>query len=321
MRWQSLALLLPLLGGCASIKLADVAHARHERVELVDVPFFAQRRDECGPASLATVLGASGVVTTPDALVPRVFTPVRHGTLQADLFGATRRAGRVPFPIEPSFDALVSELDEGRPVLVLQNYGARRWPYWHYAVVVGYDATREEFLLRSGTTRRKLVSARRFAGTWRRADRWAMVSLKPGEIPADATPGRYLQALGALSGAGRGDLAASGYEAAAARWPQEPAVLFALGNLRVTQRRPAEAESAFRAVLGQSPDDVPARNNLALLLVQRGCRAAALGQIGIAARAAATGPFAAEVADSTRTIANTPDAPPLAGSTPCPTGE
>ena len=43
-------------------------------VELTQTPFFPQQSHQCGPAALATALGASGVDVTPDDLVPQTYT-------------------------------------------------------------------------------------------------------------------------------------------------------------------------------------------------------------------------------------------------------
>src|SRR5688500_17642349 len=88
---------------------------------LLNVPFHPQTDRDCGPAALATVLGASGVAITPEALLPQVYLPGRKGSLQLELIGASRRAGRIPYRVERTPEALLAELQAGRPVLVLQN--------------------------------------------------------------------------------------------------------------------------------------------------------------------------------------------------------
>ena len=86
------------------------------------------------------------------------------------------------------------------------------------------------------------------------------------------------------------------------RWPAEPLAWFALGNNRAALGQGEAAESAYREVLRLVPGHLPARNNLALLLAQRGCRTAALATLAPAPMQAANDPFAAEIADSQREI-------------------
>ena len=37
-------------------------------------------------------------------------------------------------------------LADGRPVLVLHNYGIPLWPRWHYAVAIGFDSQRRKMI-------------------------------------------------------------------------------------------------------------------------------------------------------------------------------
>jgi tetratricopeptide (TPR) repeat protein len=168
--------------------------------------------------------------------------------------------------------------------------------------VVGYERERDRFILRTGATRRQTLAAERFIATWQRGESWALIVLKPGELPADPAAVRYLQAVSGLEAAERWETAGASYEAAIVRWPDEPLAWFGLANVRLAQDRPREAESLYRQVLLRAADNVAARNNLALLLSRRGCPVQA--QIEIErARIVATGtPFAAEVADSAAEI-------------------
>jgi tetratricopeptide (TPR) repeat protein len=230
---------------------------------------------QCGPAALATVLGASGVETTPDALVPAVYVPGLHGSLQVELLAASRRAGRIPYAIEPALDALIAEIDAGRPVLVLQNLGFTLVPRWHYAVVVGYSLDDDRLVLRSGRTRREVVAAERFERTWSRAGGWGIVLLAPGELPARPAEDAYVAAVAAFEGANPGSAALPAWERAFELWSQSDDVVFAFGNTLLGAGERHSAERCYGALLARSPDHVGARNNLAMLLAERGCAAAA----------------------------------------------
>jgi tetratricopeptide (TPR) repeat protein len=290
------------LAGCSGLPLRE-AGAGAARVELADTPFFPQQQYQCGPAALASVLVAAGVATSAEALVPEVYLPARQGSLQAELLGAARRHDRLPYVIDPEPAALIAQLDDGRPVLVLQNFGSARSPAWHYAVVIGYERDAERFILRTGTTRRQQIAAARFLATWRRADSWGLVALRPGELPAGATAARYLEAASGLEAAGRTAVAASSYAAATARWPQQPLGWFGLANVRLAEGRFVDAEAAYREALALDPAQPAARNNFALLLARRGCVDAAQAEISRAHAAAAGTRFAAEVADTEQDIA------------------
>ena len=94
----------------------------------VEVPFHPQTELQCGPAALATVLGASGALATPETLAPQVYLPDRGGSLQIELQAASRTWGRIPFQLAPDISQLLDELATGRPVLVLQNLGTESLP-------------------------------------------------------------------------------------------------------------------------------------------------------------------------------------------------
>jgi tetratricopeptide (TPR) repeat protein len=272
------------------------------RVELESTPFFAQQDYQCGPAALATVLVASGIDVTPEALVSQVYLPGRRGSLQAELVAATRSHGRLPYQPPPAFEDLLAALAAGHPVLVLQKTGAGPWPGWHYAVVVGYDAASDRLVLRSGTDRRLEMSAARFRATWDRADRWALLALVPGELPPRVDFARYMEAAAGLEAVGRVEEAGRAYRAAATRWPDQPLPRLALANVALARGDRAAAEADLRAALELEPQDVAARNNLAVVLHARGCPQAARREAEQAREQAGEGPLAAQVAATLRVI-------------------
>lgn len=245
-------------------------------VELHAVPFFAQQDYQCGPAALATVLHHAGRAVRPEDLTAQVYLPAKQGSLQLELIAASRRHGRVAYPIDPQLDALLAQLQAGHPVLVLQNLALALWPQWHYAVVIGYDPATDVVVLRSGIERRLLMPARRFLATWRRADYWGLVVLEPGTLPARVDVTRYLQAVAPLESQGKYAAAAAAYQAAVDRWPGHALSRLGLGNARYGQGRLRAAEQQYRAVLALQKDHVLAGNNLGQVLAEQGCYEQAL---------------------------------------------
>jgi tetratricopeptide (TPR) repeat protein len=294
------ALLAGLAGCAASPPLADgLAPDAPRSIELGATPFFPQDEYQCGPAALATLLRASGVDIGPQALAPQVFIPGRRGSLQAELIGAARRHGRLPYPLAATADEMIAELAEGRPVLVLQNLRASRWPKWHYAVLIGYDADRNVALLRSGTEERLEMRWQHFAGTWHRGGRWAMTTLQPGVIPLHADAARYVEAAAGLEAAGKLGAAAASYDAAIARWPEEAHAWLGRGNVAYADGDlPAAADAWLRAIL-LAPADAAARNNLAQVLADSHCLAESRQQVERAV-ALAQGTALAGAVDETR---------------------
>jgi hypothetical protein len=293
------ALAVALTGCAASPPLAAGLPATAPRsIELAHTPFFPQEQYQCGPAALATLLVASGVEVVPDALVPEVYLPERHGSLSLELVAATRRHGRMPYVLATTADEMVAELAAGRPVLILQNLGVSKIPVWHYAVLVGYDAGRNVAILRSGREERLEMKWQRFAGAWHRGGRFAMTVLRPGEVPAHADPARFIEAAAGLETAGQRPAAAKAYDAAIAHWPAEPLAWLGRGNVAYADGdRSAAADAWSRAIL-LDPKNAAARNNLAEVLLEAGCLEESRRQIERAAALAEGTPLASAVADS-----------------------
>lgn len=265
-----------LQAGCAGsgrdvLLLEAVAPA----IELTGVPFFPQEDRQCGPAALATVLGSAGSSATPGELAPQLYLPGRRGSLQAEMIAAARRYGRIPLVLAPETAAIAAELAAGRPVLVLQNLGVNWLPVWHYAVVIGLLED-DHVVLRSGKERRLVVDAGRFLATWRRAGNWAVVVLRPGELPARFDPESYFTALAAFETTGQPEIARQGYEAALARWPEQPVALFGLANSLLALGLHQQAVVTYRRLLAIDPGHAAAVNNQAEALSRLGCHQRAL---------------------------------------------
>lgn len=242
---------------------------------IIDVPFHAQDAYQCGPASLAMMLNHRGLDATPDALQDRVYIPERRGTLQVEMVAAARERDLLVYPVPRHLEALLTELDAGNPVLVMQNLAYDWAPRWHYAVVIGYDLERREVLLHSGTERARKEPFRVFIRTWNRAELWGRVLLPPGQIPATGEPLAYLRAASELEQTGRLDSAKRAYEAALERWPEQPAARFGLGNIAWMQNRPDESVEHFRVVVTEFPEFKAGWHNLGVALEALGCAEAA----------------------------------------------
>lgn len=263
-----------LASGCAgNARLAQVATAAGlpAAVDLDATPFYAQTEHQCGPAALATVLGAAGQAVAPDALRQEIYVPGREGSLQSEIAAAVRSRDLLPVRVGAELDSVMAEVAAGRPVLVLQRLGAGPWPAWHYAVVVGYDTGSGRILLRSGTVRRETMRATLFDATWERAGRWGLLVLEPGELPADPDLQRYVEAAAGLEAVGRLDAAERSYVAAEARWPDAVLPALGLANVAAARGNWAEAERRYHSVLAAHPGEASAVNNRAEALRQLGC--------------------------------------------------
>jgi hypothetical protein len=271
-------IIISLLAGCAGGKkfeLPVLPANLPPAVELEGVPFYAQSKYQCGPSSLAMALAYSGLPTTPEALQSQVYTASRKGSLQMAMVGATRRHGRIAYPIL-GMDAIWPEIAAGHPVIVLQNNGLSWIPVWHYAVVIGYDYLSSTVILRSGITERKVMTFKTFEKTWARSNYWGLIVLKPTQPPANAREKDYLAAVVGLERSRHFQAAVEGYQTALALWPRSLTAFMGLGNSLYALGDLHGAEDAFRTAVIHHPQAAEAYNNLAQVLLEQGRKQEAL---------------------------------------------
>lgn len=302
-RFTAGVLILGALCGCAglfpqSATLREtLAPELHRKVELKDVPFFAQTEYQCGPASLAMLLNDAGVKVTPEDLVPEVYLPERKGSLQIEMLAAPRRHGLVSYQLAPRFSDLLTEIAAGNPVIVLQNLGFKE--SWHYAVAIGYDYDWGKLYLRSGENPRQVMPFAISEFVWMRSGYWAMVALPPDRIAETADESRWLSAVAALE---RPDprAARTAYQTFLKRWPENVNAYVGLANTHHALGELRESEAVLRRAAQLAPDSVIVLNNLAQTLADEGRNAEALHFIDRAA--ALGGPFASAVEDTRKAI-------------------
>ncbi len=246
-------------------------------MELTDTPFYPERDHSYGPAALATMLTASGASATPAELISLVNS--QRDSLRAELKELPPRYERLAYQLAPDLSSLLVELASHHPVLVRQNSGRSLLSEGHFAVVIGYDSRADTLLLRSGTTRRQVLSARDFMLAWSNADRWAMLVLRPGELPAAVSRDHYLEAAMEFEHDARPQDSLLAFDAALRRWPDEPLAWMGRAvSLEQAGDRMAAARD-FETSLRIDGSNALARNGLAMTLLDLGCVQEAQDQI------------------------------------------
>lgn len=261
------AALMLLAGGCATYD-ARIPGSLAPQVELAETPFHPQLENHCGPAALNTVLEASGASPDYDAVAERVYVPDLEGSLQVEMMAGARSFDRIPFRISGELSAVLSEVEAGRPVLILQNLRVRSLPIWHYAVVIGYDRDRQEILMRSGTERVLATPVSKWMRQWDWASRWAVVVLAPGELPSQPDRTAVFRALADFDQTAQPESRLRAWAAAEKHWPDAALVHVGLGNALYESGQHEAAVGRFRRALNHHPEYWPARLNLAQVLLQ-----------------------------------------------------
>lgn len=260
------------MAGCSSLYPVpdiDLPPAVPERVLLAEVPFYAQQKYHCGPAALAMALRWSGVPATPEQIAGMVFTPGRKGSFQSDLIAATRRHGRLAYPIK-GLKCLIREVAAGTPVVVLQNLGLESIPRWHYATVIGFDLDKQTITLHTGDKAERQVGLNTFMATWNRADQWGVLALPVDRMPQCARETTYLKSAQGLLIAGFADAALNAFQKATAVWPDSPQAHMALGNAFYEGGDIRKAGQSYWRAVQIEPQNGDALNNLAHLLAVSG---------------------------------------------------
>lgn len=254
--------------GCASsTKQVDSLLARsHEyppTKEIADVPFIKQEAGLCGPATLAMAFTWAGRKSTADEVAPLVYTPGAKGTFQTDMITAARREGFTAIPIS-GFDALLTEIDAGHPVIVFENLAVSWLPQWHYAIVYGYDLKQEIVVLHSGPHRAKHWDIRKFERSWKLGDYWGLVVLPSDQLAASAGELEHALAAAALEQIGRHEEATNAYQAILNKWPTSLSGLIGMGNWAFSAGNYVDAVGYLQIATKAHPSSSAAWHNLAL---------------------------------------------------------
>lgn len=261
-----------LLSGCATPQVDALLRDRPQRLpvsHLINVPYFAQKDHQCGPAALAMALDAAGDTATPQELVGSVFIPAREGSLPPEMLAAARRRSRLAVELDPRIDAVLAEVAAGTPVIVLQNVSLPILPIWHYSVVVGYDLEHEDIILQSGGQRVGPIPLRTFERTWARSKRWAVAVFPPDRLPVSQKPIQIFAAVVTLE---RSDPAAArrAYLLMTRQFPEFAQGWIGLGNTAYAQGDLNESAASFRRATELDPEGADAWNNLATALAALG---------------------------------------------------
>lgn len=265
---------LLILGGCSSQNLLP-PNGKYPSSKL-DVPFVAPRSELCASSSIEMLSLYWRAKTqflprlTREELESRTLLPQKGGTLQIELMAAARANGLLVYELEPSFEALFLELSASHPVIVLVNRSFSWAPLWHYAPVTGYDAQTQTILTHFGDEANEALSLSTFETIWSRSQKWGIVLLAPGEVPASATPRKFLVCVYALEKQGMAREALVSYEAALRHWPLHVEVLFALGNAYYGAGKVEKAQEIYQKIVSLDATNPLALNNLADILLHKG---------------------------------------------------
>lgn len=184
MKWLLLCVILLFFTGCVSKNYdylsTDKSISQSKKLELT---LYPQEEYFCGPSSMATLLTHQNIEFVYSDVIGSTFTPQLKGSLQVEMKATARHYGLIPYEINPSLVAVLSEVSNNRPVLVLFNLGLTNLPVWHYSVVTGFNKASKEIFLSGTKNNQTWMSFDEFERFFERGGSWAIVALKPPLLP------------------------------------------------------------------------------------------------------------------------------------------
>jgi hypothetical protein len=141
----------------------------------VAVPFFPDDTDQCGPATLASLLVFWEIPADPKTLKEEIYIARLKGSLPIDLLLAAQKRGLEAEIQRGELDLLKSELGRGHPLVAFLNLGLSLFPLGHYVVVTGYDDQRQGLYVHSAMDRDLFIPYERFLPSWEKTGRWVLV--------------------------------------------------------------------------------------------------------------------------------------------------
>jgi tetratricopeptide (TPR) repeat protein len=209
------------------------------------------------------MLTASGAPATPEQL-----RPLLHVTTPESL---PYRFGRLTYQVAPELSALHSELDQKHPVLVeLQR---------RYLVLMDYDPQTNTLVVRAGRSKPQVLSAYEFVRQWESSQRWAMLVLRPGDLPAELSRQRYFDAATAFERDARPESLVLVFDAALRRWHDEPLAWAGRATAKLRAGNLIDAARDYSTSLRIDGSNTEVRHQLALTLLYLGCTHKAQSQI------------------------------------------
>jgi len=115
-----------------------------------------------------------GFAADRDLLMQRLYSPGAGGTLTMDLLLEARRRGLEAEQVSGTEDALVDELRDFNPVIVLLKYPGLRSAAGHFIVVTGYSDNPAGFFVLWGDGKVSWMKKERFHQFWTGSGFWML---------------------------------------------------------------------------------------------------------------------------------------------------
>lgn len=255
------------LFGCATVAwqsknlLASSSREIPDFHEIKGVGFVDQSDRYCGPAVLAMALRWGGQDISIEESAALVYSPFSEGSFQSDMISASRRRGMMAVTIHNLSD-LLTEVAADHPVIVFENLSFSWAPRWHYALIVGYDLSKQEIIMHSGHDAFFRWDIEKFERSWQLGEYWGLVVLPAGELAISASELAHVTAAVGLENVKKYDEAEISYLKILKKWPASLVAMIGLANVYYQKGNRAEAVHWLHEALRLYPESQIAQHNL-----------------------------------------------------------
>lgn len=260
--------------GCAPERTARVSDDpllnKADRYYIPQVPFIKQRKNFCGPASIAAVLNYWGKDISQDDVASELYIAPAKGTLNIDIAGYVMKHGLWAQEYNADFEGLKPYIRANIPVVVLQELGLAPLVKYHYSILIGYDDANKFVILHTARSQDKKVGYRNFKSSWKHAGNWALIVAPPEDVAWQLDPSAHNRLGNLCERIERFDLALLHYNEVIRQRPKEPLGYFNAGNVYLKKGDFEEAVSYYKKALSFSPDNADFYNNLACAELELG---------------------------------------------------
>ncbi len=139
------------------------------------VPFFPQEAYQCGPASLAAVLGYWGKHTSPDEIATAIYSPRLKGTLGLDMWSYAQAQHFMATMQSTTLDELRTFIRQRIPVIAFLELGYHWLPLRHFVVIVGIDPQRQAVVAYNGREQNSRIPFPTFLQAWEKTNYWTLI--------------------------------------------------------------------------------------------------------------------------------------------------
>lgn len=269
MKHLLLCVALVFFTGCAS-KNYDYLSSDKSIVESKKLVLAVYPQEDyfCGPSSMATLLTHEHIEFVYADVIGNTFTPQLKGSLQLEMKATARHYGLIPYEINPNIAAVLTEVSNNRPVLVLFNLGLDSLPVWHYSVVTGFNKASKEIFLTGAKNTQTWMTFDEFERFFNRGGSWAIIALKPPLLPVASSEKEMIKAIADMAEVGSKDQAKQTATNYVKQHPLSFLGSMMLANINYDMQDYLNASAEYKRALVLKPNDPIVLNNLAQSLLK-----------------------------------------------------